>query len=119
MRRALILAAVLGMLAGCGGGDGADRADTPPGDPPKGETTEVDPGGDGTPAAASEMRFTVKGMYCGGCANLISTALREVPGVVSVDLTYESKVAIVRVSPGVTPEAILAAVPSDYTLRPE
>ncbi len=40
-------------------------------------------------------QFQVKGMSCDGCARGIASELRRVPGVVSAEVTFSNKLAVV------------------------
>ncbi len=44
--------------------------------------------------------FKIEGMTCEGCANTVAQAIRQVPGVVAVEVSYEKKQAIVGVESG-------------------
>jgi copper chaperone CopZ len=43
------------------------------------------------PAKSSELRFDVKGMHCGGCADAIAATLQNLDGVISCQATFESQ----------------------------
>lgn len=49
-------------------------------------------------AGTWEYWVRIKGMDCEGCTVLLSERLKEVPGVVSVEISYEEGVARVKVS---------------------
>lgn len=72
--------------------------------------------GTGNEAAVTENMnrtvFRIDGMTCEGCATTVAQAIRQVPGVVAVDVSYENKRAVVGTQPGnpVPRDAILAAL---------
>lgn len=72
--------------------------------------------GTGYDAAVTENMkravFQIEGMTCEGCATTVAQAIRQVPGVVAVDVSYEKKQAIVGVESGnpIPKEEILAAL---------
>ncbi len=45
--------------------------------------------------ANATNQFQVKGMSCDGCARGIASELRRVPGVVSAEVTFSNKIAVV------------------------
>lgn len=45
--------------------------------------------------------FQVDGMTCEGCATTVAQAIRQVPGVVAVEVSYEKMRAVVGVEPSV------------------
>lgn len=60
--------------------------------------------------SAVEVTLDIGGMTCEGCATVLRTALLEVPGVSSANISYEKKQAIVVAEPTVTDRAIRQAV---------
>lgn len=59
-------------------------------------------GSSGAGAAAGEtetreVRYAVEGMHCAGCKGLLETELMRLPGVVTADVSYEQKSALVWV----------------------
>ncbi len=56
--------------------------------------------------------FQIDGMTCAGCATTVSQAIRQVPGVAAVEVSYEKSQAIVGIEPGddVPTRQILAAL---------
>ncbi len=56
--------------------------------------------------------FKIEGMTCEGCAATVAQAIRQVPSVVAVDLSYEKEQAVVGVESGkpIPKEEILAAL---------
>ena len=50
-----------------------------------------------TPVVAADAtnRFQIKGMSCDGCARGIASELKRVPGVVSVQVVFTNKLAVV------------------------
>ena len=47
----------------------------------------------------SELTYRVPGMSCAHCEHAVSSELREVPGVESVDVDLETKLVVVRGEP--------------------
>jgi copper chaperone CopZ len=72
--------------------------------------------GTGNGAAVTEKMnravFEIQGMTCEGCATAVAQAIRQVPGVVAVDVSYEERQAVVGADAGgaVPTEEILAAL---------
>ena len=57
------------------------------------------------------VRIAVEGMHCSGCASGIRAMLRRTPGVVSAEVSYENKEAVVEYEPGrITREKIAEAI---------
>ncbi|WP_339687090.1 mercuric transporter MerT family protein [Gimesia maris] len=56
--------------------------------------------------------FQIDGMTCEGCATTVAQAIRQVPSVVAVEVSYEKKQAVIDVKPGspIPKEEILAAL---------
>ncbi|MBN73846.1 MAG: Mercuric transport protein MerT [Gimesia sp.] len=56
--------------------------------------------------------FQIEGMTCEGCATTVAQAIRQVPGVVAVEISYEKRQAAVGVEPGspIPKKEILAAL---------
>ena len=65
-------------------------------------------GQENTPATETRD-FAIEGMSCEGCANTVTSALKAVPGVKSVELSLKDKKATV-VAGGVSPQTIEDAV---------
>lgn len=65
-------------------------------------------------AAAPENErvvFAVEGMHCGGCASGIQSMLRRTEGVISADVSYERREAVVVFDPARTSrEKIMEAI---------
>ncbi|MCY2996279.1 MAG: heavy metal-associated domain-containing protein [Planctomycetota bacterium] len=62
-------------------------------------------------AAGEQLVFTVRGMHCDGCAKAITEAVQAVPGVQSVEVSFEDKRAvIVPTKDGFDQEAALAVI---------
>ena len=57
----------------------------------------------------SEITYTVPGMNCSHCEHAVSSELRDVPGVESVDVDLETKVVAVR-GEGLDDVALRAAI---------
>ena len=72
--------------------------------------------GTGDDAAVTENMnravFQIEGMTCEGCATTVAQAIRQVPGVVAVDVSYEKKQAVVGVKSGerIPEQEILSAL---------
>jgi mercuric transport protein len=54
------------------------------------------------PASFQQVVLDVEGMTCRACPKTVSTALKDVDGVYSVDATYEPPEAVVRFDPDKT-----------------
>mgnify|MGYP001179709836 CR=1 FL=1 len=52
----------------------------------------------------------VSGMSCGHCVTHVTTALKEVPGVMDVDVSLEKGTATVEVEPSVRDETLTSAI---------
>lgn len=61
------------------------------------------------PPPTETREFAIEGMSCEGCANTITTALKAIPGVQSVEVSLKDKKATV-VANGVSPQVIEDAV---------
>jgi copper ion binding protein len=62
-------------------------------------------------AEGDRQVFAVEGMSCEGCVSAVKTALSELPGVESVDVSLEKKQAVVVGSPDqVSAQAVIAAI---------
>lgn len=70
--------------------------------------------GDYAPVTENMSRavFQIEGMTCEGCTTTVAHAIRQVPGVVAVDLSYETRQAIVGMKNGysIPREDILTAI---------
>lgn len=86
-----------------------------------GETTHT---ARATPAAAAaaepvRLRYAVKGMHCGGCAEAIVAEVKEVPGVAEVHCTFESGTAeILAADSALRAEIERAITKLGYTITP-
>ena len=59
------------------------------------------------PQTPETRTFAIEGMSCEGCANTITLALKEIPGVKSVEVSLKDKKAtVVADSPRVSPQTI-------------
>lgn len=56
----------------------------------------------GAPTSFRQVVLEVEGMTCQACPKTVSTALKDVDGVYSVDATYEPPEAVVRFDPAAT-----------------
>ena len=76
----------------------------------------------GSPAASAsltELRFSVEGMTCQGCANSIAMAIGGMKGVESCEVSYEEKLAVVSVEdPGLASKIIEAITSLNYVVEP-
>ncbi len=56
--------------------------------------------------------FQIDGMTCDGCATIVAQAIRRIPGVEAVEVSYEQKQATVSVARGQSPpvQAIISAL---------
>ena len=61
------------------------------------------------PSTTETREFAIEGMSCEGCVNTVTTALKAVPGVKSVEVSLKDKKATV-VANGVSSQAIEDAV---------
>lgn len=60
---------------------------------------------------ATTSAFQVDGMYCDGCAETVEEIVGKLPGVKTVEVSYEQRRMVVVYDPArVRPEAIRAAV---------
>ena len=55
-------------------------------------------------------RLQIEGMTCASCAALVADALKQVPGVRSVSVSYQDRLALVTVDEGTATPALTAAV---------
>jgi copper ion binding protein len=96
------LIAALGLAVACGGLGLAGCS----------ETAEDTSGGTAMESAEGDRQvFAVEGMSCEGCVGTVKTALGELEGVESVDVSLEEKQAVVVGSPGkVSQQAVVAAI---------
>lgn len=69
---------------------------------------------------ASHQTFTVKGMHCASCANIIQKTLAKVPGVASVEVNYGTETAKISMDTDHIDHDILSAKlePLGYSLMP-
>ena len=56
----------------------------------------------GEQASAETAVFSIEGMHCTGCQDTIANALKQEIGVVSADVSFENKEAVVRYVPSKT-----------------
>src|SRR6266851_10321308 len=64
-----------------------------------------------TNASAERVVIAVEGMYCDSCAAGVKAMLKRTPGVISSDVSYQKKEAIVYYdSQKTTPEKIVEAI---------
>jgi copper chaperone CopZ len=54
--------------------------------------------------------FTISGMHCDGCANGLTAELKETPGVVTAQVTFSNKLAVVAIDTNKTSAAQLTKV---------
>lgn len=65
----------------------------------------------GPDARAERVVIAVEGMHCGGCASGVKAMLKRTEGVISADVSYERKEAVVEYDPDrTTPEKIVEAI---------
>jgi copper chaperone CopZ len=68
----------------------------------------------GLAAAASATTTTtlhIEGMTCAGCETAVKLVLKKTPGVISAEVSYEEKRAVVTFDPAkTTPQKIAAAI---------
>ena len=65
----------------------------------------------GVLAAPAQVRITISGMHCGGCATGIRAMLERTDGVLKADVSYEERRALVEYDASKTsPERIVAAI---------
>jgi copper chaperone len=57
----------------------------------------------------NEVTYSVPGMGCAHCEHAVSSELRDVPGVESVDVSLERKLVVVR-GKGLDDRALRAAI---------
>jgi mercuric transport protein len=78
---------------------------------------------DETASATLQVKLSVRGMTCSGCAGGVKTALEKVPGVTRADVSLEKNEASVTYRKDkTTPEELVKAVESagfKCSLRPE
>lgn len=64
-----------------------------------------------TEKATLNLTMQVKGMTCSGCASAIQSALKQVPGVLKADVSFDKNEAYVEYRKGkTTPEELVKAV---------
>ena len=62
-------------------------------------------------AATSTTTLHIEGMTCAGCETAVKLVLKKTPGVLSADVSYEAKRAVVKFDPAkTTPEKIATAI---------
>jgi copper chaperone CopZ len=62
-------------------------------------------------AATSTTTLHIEGMTCAGCETAVKLVLKKTPGVISADVSYEEKRAVVKYdSAKTTPQKIATAV---------
>jgi len=94
------LLAAIGLTAACSGSTEA-RADTQTG---AAETA--------TPVAYQTAEFAIENMTCASCPITVRKAMERVPGVQSVKVDYETKIATVEYDPALSTPADIAAAPT-------
>ena len=52
-----------------------------------------------TKSETDRVEITIEGMYCSGCASGIKSMLKRTPGVVSAEVSFETKTAKVEYNP--------------------
>lgn len=62
--------------------------------------------------------LSVAGMTCAGCADHVERALKAVPGVVEVDVTYPESIARVAGKEPIALDALNRSLPKGYLLKP-
>lgn len=64
-----------------------------------------------TTATTEQVQIAIEGMHCGGCASGIRAMLKRTEGVISADVSYERRDAVVEYDPGrTTREKIVEAI---------
>ena len=64
-----------------------------------------------TDARTEHVTIAVEGMYCHACAAGIKAMLKRTPGVISADVSYARKEALVEYNPEkITPERIVEVI---------
>ncbi|MDT1063538.1 heavy metal translocating P-type ATPase [Paracoccus sp. CPCC 101403] len=66
--------------------------------------------GAGYPAADVDTRLSVEGMNCASCVGRVEKALTGIPGVASASANLATREALVRHSPGISPQDLATAV---------
>ena len=51
-------------------------------------------------ATMNQSVFEIDGMTCEGCATTVAQTIKQVPGVLAIDVNYEERTATVGVQPG-------------------
>lgn len=59
---------------------------------------------------AHVLSLKISGMDCAACAGVIKRSFEKVPGVISVDVDFDGRLAKVAAGPGIDPQAVLKAV---------
>lgn len=119
----VVLALVAAACAGTRGGAVPEPASvsvpSPEAPPAASAAVEAD-----VPAAPADPRnyltYTIKvnGMTCPiRCVREVRDFLKAVPGVLHVEIDYDSRTAIVDVTPGTAPETVIAGLKGNYTGR--
>lgn len=101
--RTLAFLAAIAMVAACQPSDVARTSEA---------AQAVEPGSapSAAVAAADTIRLRITGMTCATCPVAVRTALRRVPGVTAVEVSYERAEARVVTSGPVAPERLVEAV---------
>jgi len=78
-------------------------------------------GGSAAPGRIAQSSLRIAGMHCAQCADTITQALQQVPGVIDAQVSAASQCATVRWNPAFTrPSALVAAVrASGYDATPD
>lgn len=62
------------------------------------------------PAHAVILSFSITGMHCAACAETVENSVRQVAGVFSAGISYDSRLLKVASAQGTAPETVLSAV---------
>lgn len=107
---AFALAALLTMTSLVGCDEGASK-------PGPAATAKAGANGGAAEAGLTEVVYQVQGMHCDGCAEAIVAEVSEVPGVASVQCTFESKQARIALrDPAAKEKAEHAITKLGYTI---
>ena len=100
-----VLLASLGLLAAC-----SDDSQTSTSAQTKAQTETLQTE---TPVAYETASFTIENMTCASCPITVRKAMMRVPGVQSVEIDYDSKIAVVEYDPALASPADIAAASTD------
>ncbi len=59
---------------------------------------------------ATVLHFNVEGMHCQGCANGIASAINELPGITTCNVSFEEKTAMVSATNPDMQDAIIETI---------